>query len=865
MTAETQIVGQPLPRVDARDKVTGKAVFGVDVQLPGMTYMKVLGSAYAHAEILKIDTSRAEKLPGVVGVITGKDLPSGVELNFGSRGHSFLARDKVFFLGEAVAVVAAVDVHTAEEALALINVTYRPLPAVMEVMDAIKSDAPVIQHPGEASSDMDIHNADVAQEKAEDKESGGKAMQVDESANVKDEAAHAEDVERTDIGDTDIREAAELAEVAEHGGGEAGYRNVANHIVFKQGDVQQGFAESDVIVENTYRMSQVHQGYLELQNATASWDPVNQQLTMWISTQSQFYERQHAAEVLGLPIHKVKVITPEVGGGFGAKFGLVGPLVGLVAMKTGRPVKHIYTRHEELQASNPAPASQIWIKTGCKKDGTLTAIEAKLFVDTGAYSGSPMSIIAIMLAQPYKFPNILLDGYEVLTNKQSVAAYRAPGGPNSAFAIEQQIDMLAEKVGMSPLDFRLLNASEEGVIRPDGTPQPKIGLKAVLQAVKKHRIWQEPLGPNQGRGLAIGGWGGGRGPASAIVKMEGDGTFEVVVGTVDLTGSNTSFAQIAAESMGLPVSKIRVTRADTETAPFGPAAGGSQVTYSMGVAIIKACEDAKAQLLQIAAKEFETGEDDIVLSEVGVHSRSNADKKKSWPQWHELTSGFTAKYAPVLGRGTAERRKGAPGYAALVADLEVDPETGIVKLLRLVAAQDVGKAINRMSVEGQIQGGTVQGLGIALWEEIMYGPDGRVRNASLLDYRKATAQDLPFIDTIVVEQASEDGPYGAKIVGEPSIIPPAGAIPNAIAHAIGVRIFELPINPERIMRALGRVQQYDGMSTRGAETTKRNGRNGRDNSSSNGRARAKGRKPARKTVTVHGERKSRKTTTRTPR
>ncbi|MCA1553719.1 MAG: molybdopterin-dependent oxidoreductase, partial [Chloroflexi bacterium] len=369
---------------------------------------------------------------------------------------------------------------------------------------------------------------------------GGKAMQVDKTANVKNEGEHAHDVENEDIGDTDIREAAELADAAEHGGAETSYRNIANHIVFKQGDVQQGFAESDVVVENTYKMSQVHQGYLELQNATANWDAVNQQMTLWVSTQSQFYERQHAAEVLGLPIHKVKVITPEVGGGFGAKFGLVAPLVGLVAMKARRPVKHIYTRHEELQASNPAPASQIWIKTGCKQDGTLTAIEAKVFVDTGAYSGSPMSIIAIMLAQPYKFPHIMLDGYEVLTNKQSVAAYRAPGGPNSAFAIEQQIDLLAEKVGMSPLEFRIKNASEEGVIRPDGTPQPKIGLKAVLNAVQKHPIWNERLGPNQGRGMAIGGWGGGRGPASAIVKMEGDGTFEVVVGTVDLTGSNTS-------------------------------------------------------------------------------------------------------------------------------------------------------------------------------------------------------------------------------------------------------------------------------------------------------------------------------------
>jgi CO/xanthine dehydrogenase Mo-binding subunit len=787
MTAELTYVGQAIPRVDARDKVTGKAVFGIDVQLPNMTYMKVLGSPYAHAEIVSIDTRKAEKLPGVVGVVTGKDLRPGVHLNAGSRGDSFLAKDKVFFVGQPVAAVAAVDIHTAEQALGLIEVKYNALPHVLDALDAMKPDAPEILHSGAASSDMDIHNADAAQAKGEE-----------------------EEVDLDDIGDSDIREAAGLAQEAEQA---AKPRNVANHIVFKVGDVEKGFAESDIIVEHTYKMAQVHQGYLEPQNATASWDPINQRLTAWVSCQGQFYERQHLAEVLGLPIHQVTVHTPEVGGGFGAKFGLVAPLVGLMSMKIARPVKHIYTRHEELQSSNPAPASVITIKSGCKQDGTLTAIQAKVIVDTGAYSGSPMSIIAIMLAAPYKFPNILIDGYEVLTNKQSVAAYRAPGGPNSASAIEQQIDVMAAKVGMHPLDFRLLNASEEGVTRPDGTPQPKIGLKAVLQALKAHPIWKQPLGKHQGRGLAIGGWGGGRGPASAMVKLDGDGTFEVVVGTVELTGSYTSFAQIAAEALELPISKVRINRVSTDTAPWGPAAGGSQVTYSMGVAILNACKEAKAQVLRVAAKEFETSEDDIAMTEVGVHSKSHPDKKRSWPQFSEMTAGFTAKYAPILAHSSVERRKGAPGYAGCVVDVEVDEETGFVKILRVVTAQDVGKAINRMAVEGQMQGGTVQGIGTAMWEEIVYRPNGSVANASLLDYRKATARDLPMIDTIIVEQPSEDGPFGAKIVGEPSIVPPAGAIPNAIANAIGTRIFELPASPERVMRALGKLGDWDKVVT----------------------------------------------------
>jgi CO/xanthine dehydrogenase Mo-binding subunit len=287
---------------------------------------------------------------------------------------------------------------------------------------------------------------------------------------------------------------------------------------------------------------------------------------------------------------------------------------------------------------------------------------------------------------------------------------------------------------------------------------------------------------------------------------------------------------------------VRVTRADTETAPYGPAAGGSQVTYSMGPAIIKAIEDAKAQLLQTAAREFETSEADIVMTEVGVHTKSNPDKKRSWPQFQELTSGFTAKYSPILGRGTAERRKGAPGYAACVADVEVDPETGVVKILRLVVAQDVGKAINRMSVEGQMQGGTVQGLGAALWEEIMYRPDGRVANPSLLDYRKATARDLPLIDAIVVEQPSEDGPFGAKIVGEPSIVPPVGALGNAIANAIGARVFEFPLTPERIMRAMGKVAEYDNIKTT-VPAPKAAKSNGHGKTARNGRGKTKAAKP----------------------
>ncbi|HEY66422.1 MAG TPA: xanthine dehydrogenase family protein molybdopterin-binding subunit, partial [Caldilineae bacterium] len=540
--AELKVVGKPFPRVDAQEKVTGEAIFGTDVKLPGMLIGKFLGSPHPHAEIVSIDTSKAEALPGVHAVVTAADLPQSEHYDPSSRAHAVLARDRVLFVGQPVAAVAAEDLSTAEEALALIKVEYRPLPAVLDPVEAMKPDSPTIRHGGKgASGDMEVHTQQVAGLEAET-------------------AAEA--------------------------------NNVVNHIIFEQGDIVQAFAESDVIVERQFRMPMVHQGYIEPHAQTAAWDSKGN-LTMWLSTQGQFVTQETLCEVLGLKPSQVRVISTEIGGGFGGKASLFAPLTAVLAKKAGRPVKLVLTRSEELQAANPAPMTVIDIKVGAKKDGRVTGIQARVVMDTGAYPGAPMTVTSLMLGQPYKFTAMYIEGFEVLTNKPSATAYRAPGGPNAAAALEPCIDMLAKELGMDPLAFRQLNAAEEGDIQPHGRPHPKIGLREVLKAIEP--AWKslagkpkEVNGRLRGRGVACGGWGGGRGPGAAIVMLDADGTFRLVTGTVDLTGSFTSLAQIAAEGLGVSLSQVRPYKGDTATGPWAPMSAGSQTTYGQGPAVLAA-------------------------------------------------------------------------------------------------------------------------------------------------------------------------------------------------------------------------------------------------------------------------------------
>jgi CO/xanthine dehydrogenase Mo-binding subunit len=761
---ETRVIGQPLPRIDGVDKVRGEAIFGADVQLPHTLTAKFLPSPHAHAEILSIDASRAEALPGVRAVITAADIPAVDTYDPGHRFHAFLARQFVVFAGQPVAAVAADDLATAESALELIEVEYRPLPAVLTPQEALLPDSPVVslEHQTERS-DAVTHNHTTVTAGKEDK----------------------------------------LATRKES-------LNIANRNVFEYGDLEAAFAASDVIVEHTYIVPTVHQGYIEPHAVMAYWDRVDH-VTVWQSVQGAFAARDLIADTLGIPPSHITLNSTEIGGGFGGKIeGIFAPLAVLLAKKARQPVKLVLTRREELSSANPAPHSVIRLKTGAKKDGVLTALEGEILMDAGAFpSNWIMTVIVSLLRNNYKFEAWRLTGLEILTHKASITAYRAPGGVNASFAIESQMDEIASQLGLDPLKLRLQNLALEGDLLVDVQPQVQIGAKEVLTALAEHPAWTDPPPPRlgddgllRGRGVGLGSWGGARGPAAAIAILEGDGTIRIVLGTVDVSGSFTSMAQIAAEALGVSAQQIMMSKASPGYAPFAPMSAGSQTIYAMGAAVKEAVLDLRGKMLKYAAEDLQVSEAELDVNEKGVFVIAKPEQSRSFQMIYQLGTEWFAEHGPLIGAGSARQRQPAPGVAATIAEVAVDPETGQVTLSRLTTAQDVGKAINPLSVEGQIQGGSTQSVGIALWEEVMYDEHGQVRNPGLLDYRIATAADMPMIETILVEAPGGDGPYGAKLVGEPPIIPPVAAVANAVATAIGTRVYDLPITPERVWRAI---------------------------------------------------------------
>ncbi|HEY3078285.1 MAG TPA: xanthine dehydrogenase family protein molybdopterin-binding subunit [Chloroflexota bacterium] len=746
-----KVIGQPLPRVDGVGKVTGADKFAADYSLPGMLIAKVVRSPHAHARITRMDTSKAEAYPGVIGVLTGADLDD-IEREPTSRQHNVVVRTQVLFAGQPVAAVAALTREIADEAVGLIEVEYDVLPPLLDPLESMKKGAPTIVHEG---SEAGVH--------------------IDRS----EEKIHTAGAGALDEQD----ETSEL-------------NNVSSQVHFKRGDVEQGFKEADAVVEGRWVSSSVHQSYLEPHATLAAWDAAGN-LTIWCSTQAQFHIRDSMARMLRIPLTKVRVIGTEIGGGFGAKFGVMVPLCVLLARKTGRPVKWVLSRSEDLVGATPAPHTVIDVKLGAKRDGTLTAMKARVVMDTGAFPGSPMSIGTILLAGSYKIANFELDGYEVITNKASVGAYRAPGAPNVAFGVEAAVELLARKIGMSPLELRIKNAIEEGDKWPNGNALPAIGAREVLMALKEHPISSQPLGPNEGRGYAIGGWPGGAGAASAYCRANPDGTFTVITGTINLTGSTTSLAQIAAEELGVPLGLVSIVTGDTSESPHSPAAGGSQTLYTMGHAVSLAARDCREQLLELAARHLGAEKAQLALED-GVVKAPNGKVVT----YKRLVDQAMQGPGPIVGQGSHRPGRPFPGYAATCAIVHVDPDTGQPRVKRIVTAQDAGLAINPMSVEGQMQGATVQGMGMALTEELVYNADGRVANPGLLDYRLLTFGDVPEIETVIVEVPTEAGPYGARIVGEPPIIPPGAAVGNAIMDAIGKPVYVFPATPERVFNAI---------------------------------------------------------------
>ena len=757
---EFNVVGSRPVRPDGAEKVTGRARYGADTVLPGLLYGKILRSPHSHAVIKSVDTSAAEALPGVRAVVTSADWPEtsrrlsdlaeGAIQNLGFLSTNVLARGKALYKGHAIAGVAAISPHVAEQALELIKVDYEVLPPVLSADEAMKPGAPLL-HDRLAG----LSNAAMRP--------GGLLDDDDPTVGS----------------------------------------NIANHFEFRLGDVEQGFKEAEVIVEKETETVPVHQGYIEPHAGTAQWGP-DGKLTLWSSSQGQFTVRDHTARFMGIPIADVKAVPLEIGGGFGAKTVLyVEPVAALLSRKSGHPVKVQMNRKEVFEATGPTSGTKIKVKLGATKEGKLVAAEASLVYEAGAFPGSPVSPGAQCMMGQYDVPNAYLEAYDVVINRPKSAAYRAPGAPASAFAMETAIDELCEKLEMDPLEFRLLNSSKEGVRRVTGPMTPKVGYIETLQALKDHPHTHAPLGESngklRGRGLASGFWGNNTGPASAVAVVNSDGSVGLTEGSPDIGGSRAAVSQHLAEVLSIPMEDIKPQVGDTDSIGFTSNTGGSSATFKSGWAAYEAGQDVKRQMIERAAKIWDIPVNDVEYADAVLQHKSDQELRLTFKQ---IAARQVGTGGPIVGRAGVNPPGAGPSIAVHLVDVEVDPETGKVDVIRYTAVQDAGKAIHPSYVEGQIQGGVVQGIGWALNEEYRFDDDGGMLNSSFLDYRMPISLDLPMIDTVIVEIANPAHPYGLRGVGEVPLVPPLAAVSNAVYDAIGVRIDSLPISPDKVLEAV---------------------------------------------------------------
>lgn len=765
-TTQYSTVGKPTRRKDGLDKVKGQTRYAGDLPVSGLLHARLVLSPYAHARIVKTDTSAALAVPGVKAVYTSETL--GMANQDGSaRTKSPLAQQEVLWAGHPVAIVLAESEAAAEDGAAAVDVEYEELPVVMDPVAAIQPGSPLTR----------VFVKETTSEIA-----GG--------------GAHAA-VSESEVSEEDQEQLSE---------------NVSDKPHLHGGDMEAGWREADVIVERTYRTSIVHQSYIEPQSITVVPGTPGNQLTLWPSSQGMLSVRSDIAEALKLPERQVRVESVPIGGAFGGKFGLLEPLAAAAAYTARRPVRLVYTRSEDLLAGNPAPQSVITLKLGARSDGTLVALQGRVIFDTGAYGGSAVFIGGMILGSSYRCPNYDIRCYEVMTNKVGVGAYRAPGAPQATFALESAVDELCQKLGMDPMEFRLKNAVREGDLMPDHRKFPHIGAIECLEKAREHPLWakraeqkaapEELKGWKIGIGAALGSWPGGTEPAAAACRLEKDGTITVIVGSVDLTGSDTSLALIAAQGLGMPVDAVSVAHDNTDTMPYSGGTGGSKTIYTMGAAVLAAAQDARSQILTIAADMLEAAATDLEIEGDRVVVRGAPGKSVELKRIAEASMRFAGKYEPVYGRGRSAQRFSSPMYAAHVAKVAVDPDTGEVRVLDYLAVQDVGFAINPAEVEGQIYGGVTQGLGWALLEGYVYDENGQLLTSTLMDYALPHSEDVPNITPVLVEVPSARGPFGAKGVGEPPVVPVGAAIANAICDAVGVRMTQLPITRERLYKEI---------------------------------------------------------------
>ena len=753
-----EYLGKARKLVEGMEKVTGRARYAGDISLPGMAHARPILSPYAHAKIGAIDATAAMRLPGVIAVLTAQDLPTRERL-ITSRNSAVLAKEEVWFRGQPVAVVIGESEAAAQDGADAVLIDYEPLPAVVDVLKAIADDAPVIWPQGLPREGADLS----ATHAAVDKET------------VTEDRAHSN-------------------------------IHAENH--FKRGDVAQGFDEAAAVIERTYTIPLVHQCYMEPHATVAEPDPLRGSVTIYTGTQGQFLVRDEVARLLSLPKSKVRVVPMTLGGGFGAKYGIIEPLVAAVALALKRPIRMVLSRTEDFLTTTPSPASVIELKVGASKDGRLTAIQARVLMDNGIFPFAMGGIVGILLGGYYKCANVQIDCYEVITNKPGTGAYRAPGAPQATFALESSIDDLARLLRIDPLEFRLRNAAETGDPMGNGDPWPNMGLKQCLEQLRDHAAWKNgDKQANEGIGIAIGGWPCFMSPAAAICRVDTDGTVRIHVGSVDISGVNSTFPLVVAEVLSISPNQIEVIQGDTRSGLFAGPSGGSQTIYSVAGAVAEAARAVKQQLLRIAEDHFEAQIDDLEIKNGQVQVKGVPDRAIAIGALADLAESKLGGPGPIIGEGHAAIEQNAPGFVVHLVKVAVDRETGVVTPTRYVAIQDVGFALNPLMVEGQIHGGTVQGIGWGLHEALVYDEYGQLLTASFMDYDLPKPDTVPPIEIILVQNPSPHGPFGARGIGEPPIIAGAAAIANAIRDATGVRIADLPIRPEVLWDALHRNGQ----------------------------------------------------------
>jgi len=750
-----RVVGRAESRSDGDDKVSGKAIYAVDVKIAGMIHGKILRSPYAHARLTRVDASKAENFPGVFAVITRADQARLRMFGAAYKDQTIVAVDKVRYAGDPVAAVAAIDEASAEEALALIDVEYEELPAVTSIEEALAPGAPL------------VHEANVT---------GGELM-----------GQHYEAPK------------------------EFSGTNLCYRFSYGKGNVEEGFKKADQVFENVFTFPRVQHFSMEPHATVAQFE--GDRLTLWAATQEPFTLREHLADIFRLPLNKIRIIVPYVGGGYGGKLAVkTEPLAAALAWKAKRPVRLAHSIEESFKTVSRHPA-RVTIKTGVMNDGKLVARQCLIHMETGAYADAGPRVTqkaGYRCFGPYRLPHMRTDAYTVYTNTVPAGAYRGFGTLQVTWAYESQMDIIAEKLGLDPLDFRLKNLLRKGEVYTPGDTPVDCDLRAGLLRTAKEIGWKDKKKPNRGKGLAVcmKDGGGTYKVSSAAVKMNADGSIVLLTGTVEVgQGARTALSQVVAEELGIPFDRITVAQLDTDVTPYDVNTNASSSTVVMGLSVQRATQDLKRQLLRHAARILKTSAARLALSGGKIHT-----KKESLSFEQLMQKVFLSKAGELIGRGAyqdVKSNKAALGSPTTFweiswggAEVEVDRDSGEIKLIKYVSLADVGQAINPVLCEGQDEGGVMNAIGHTLLEEMVY-KDGQLLNPNLVDYRVPTFATLPVeFESVLVEDHNGPGPFGSKGTGEGGLLPVAAAIGNALCQATGLRLYDLPLTPEKVWRGL---------------------------------------------------------------